>query len=130
MDRLSGISNMTKPVPIEATVRPVFTTTPSKNPPIFLGFIDTVTADRTNTHTIQPPAGVLWSINYVQMFVVDEGSAATRVIQIVLNNGTAYVLDHTDALIAYAKVSFGSFGNGPLILSNTQYLQLLVTTTG
>ena len=114
----------------EATVRPVFNRVRLETPPKFYIYIDAPDTDTspTVTRTFRPPPGEVWTLNYVQILAVSL-SGGTKTMCISLTDGTTEVyLDYKSNMNLYDTVSFGSFGNGPLLLTNNFYLKTVTTT--
>ena len=119
---------MTKPVPIEATIRPVFIRPRTDSQPRIFTYIKTV--DGTdNTQNIQPAVGQIWSVNYIQILMYDLGTGTeTMEIRIIDGANTIILKQNRDAALSDV-ISFGAFGNGPLLLTNSFYLQTYVSSS-
>lgn len=116
---------------VEGSIRPVFQRQRTTELPTISLFSDTITGDGTTDHNIQPPVGTIWSLNYAQMYVTTAGGATTASIALILSNGTTEVVLKKDAsLAANDSISFGAFGNGPLLLTNSRYLILRTVVSG
>lgn len=116
---------------VKAKLGAVFARARTDALPKFFIFIDTVDTDVTanSTHNIQPAPGQLWSLNYVQIRA-QTASGASENMQITLVSGsTEVVLEKKAAPATNDEITFGSFGNGPLILSRTFFLRTYVETS-
>lgn len=99
----------------------------STDPQFFL-YVDDAYTGHDVTHDIRPPVGVKWSLNYVQIFE-SLGGGETGSMTIYLTDGTTTViLEYSTDMSLGSTVSWGSFGNGPLILTHDFYLQTKCTS--
>ncbi len=105
---------------VEATIRPIFQKPDIENLPQFYYYNDAGVSTLVS-HTIRPPVGQLWQLDYAN--VVFDTNNGVAYVYIQLTNGTTTsniemlrTSDWTNS------VSWGAFGNGPLLLSNDNYL--------
>jgi hypothetical protein len=116
----------TREMPTEAFVRPVFQRSRFNNPPkVFTLLVSGVT---TGTLDLRPPKGVLWALNYAQVMCRATGAANCQ-MWIEMYDGTydpngVRMTQNLNVAAAGDKVSWGSFGNGPLIITNECYVRL------
>lgn len=119
---------------VEASIRPVIPRNRYENLPIVkTNIVSGTQSGNTLTYDVQPPAGVTWTLNYASMAVTAGGNTlATCSIQFY--DGTQFV--QIEALGAGSfdtigdKLSIASFGNGPIILTNSKYLRFAYFDAG
>ena len=111
---------------IEATVRPIFQRTRLESTPKIFSYTDGLSGNGANaTHNIIPGAGEIWAINYVKIIsTANSGNVHYAKIQIV-DGATARTIEMDPAMSAVGDaISFGSFGNGPLLITPNFYLRI------
>ena len=112
---------------VDAFIRPVFQRPRTEIFPLVKTNIASGTqSGNTLTFDVRPPEGVTWSLDYAAMTVAAGGSTlATASISIY--DGASFIV--IDALAAGSFATIGtsltvaSFGNGPIILTNSKYLR-------
>lgn len=113
-------------------IRPVFQRQRFDNPPLLTTTQSVIASSGTTTVTVQPPPGVTYSVNYLQLMCSVAGGAAAATMKILFNkSGTTLTLkEKLTGLADGDTISFGSFGNGPLLLTNANYIQFQIVITG
>jgi hypothetical protein len=113
---------------VDAIIKPVFVRQHMDTEPKVFTFVDSLSGAAANaTHNIIPGAGETWSINYVKVFSsANSGNNHKAYIQIV-NGATVVTIEADLSMTAVGdSISFGSFGNGPLLTKSNFYLRVYV----
>jgi hypothetical protein len=113
---------------VDAMIRPVFVRARTDSEPKIFTYSDSLSGTTSATHNIIPGPGETWAVNYVSIITpANSTNAHTASIQIV-DAGTAITIEMDASMSAVGdKISFGSFGNGPLLIRSNFYLRIYVT---
>lgn len=123
-------------MPVEAAIRPVFQKPSTTGvPKVMTKYISATTGDKNESLDIQPPSGQTWIVNFARIVLVQLNSVTTCRAKIL------YYDSSTDVYISIANddgafttvgedVQVASFGNGPVVCTNIDYLRLNIEVTG
>lgn len=112
---------------VDAMIRPVFQRARMDTEPKIFTYSDSLTGTQTATHNIIPGAGEVWSVNFVSVISsANSGNNHKAYIQIISGATTAALVMDTTMSVVGDTITFGSFGNGPLLIRSNFYLRVYV----
>jgi len=115
---------------VDAFIKPVFMRPRTTSTPVVRTKVASVLNGASDTLDIQPPEGQQWVVNYANI-LLNTFSANTYAFIQYVDNGTAIDVEYAVLTGAGQSISVASFGNGPIVVTQTRFLRLQITgTTG
>ena len=117
---------------MDAFVRPIFMRPRTETEPKIYTYDTGAIGVGAVTYNIIPPTGETWAVDYVSIIAITTSTnnqeAYIQIVDTVAGTTTTIEVDKTMSVIG-DRISFGSFGNGPLYIKNKFYLRIYVVCT-
>ena len=84
----------------------------------------------TSQLDIRPTSGQQWLVNFAKIYCVSFGGSSGNMVIYYVNGADSITLARDAAPNTNDEISIASFGNGPIVVTNANFVRIEVTSTG